>query len=213
MIIYFGGEDEVTRAIAKKLASEIAGNLQIGEVVIEDVGIRERGTAVKSKLQQLEFLGRTNPVIFVFDSDGDCVIDILKKSCPKGWGNSFCALNLAVDEGETWLLADKKGFSSYFAIDINAINFLQDDEGEIEFPYKTSLFIMRNLIPKSTKKEVVNSMTCTERGKKPPTYNVYWKKYIEDVWNMEEARKQSKSLAKAIERVENRLKAYSCNNP
>lgn len=180
MTIYYGGEDDVTRYIARKLAYDISREMKIEDVAIEDVGIRERGAAIKNKLQQLVRLGKKNPIVFVFDSDGECVVDILKQTCPDGWADSFCALNIAIDEGESWLLADKNGFAKYFGVSTEDIDFAQET-GEVTYPYKTSLYIMRNIISKSKKKEIKENMSCTERGKKPATYNMFWKEYIDNL--------------------------------
>lgn len=207
MTIYYGGEDDVTRYIARKLAYTISNEMKLEDVVIEDVGIRERGAAIKNKLQQLVRLGKKTPIVFVFDSDGDCAVDILKQTCPEGWTDSFCALNIAIDEGESWLLADKKGFADYFGVAVEDIPISQK-MGEVTYPYKTSLYIMRNIIPKSRKKEVRDNMCCTERGKKPATYNVFWKDYINNVWNMNEAEKISDSLSRSINRIKNKLLMY-----
>ena len=207
MIIYYGGEDDVTRYIARKIACAVSNEMKLQDVTVEDIGIRERGTAVKNKLQQIVHLGKKTPVVFVFDSDGDCVVEILKQTCPEGWTDTFCALNIAVDEGEAWLLADKKGFADYFGVDEKDIQISQK-EGEVTYPYKTSLYIMKNIIPKSRRREIRENMCCTERGKKPATYNVFWKDYIDHVWNMNEAGKISDSLSRSINRVKNRLLLY-----
>ena len=207
MTIYYGGEDDVTKYIARKLAYAVSNEMKLKDAIIEDVGIRERGAAVKNKLQQIIRLGKKTPVVFVFDSDGDCVVDILKQTCPEGWTDSFCALNIAIDEGESWLLADKKGFADYFGVAGEDIPIFQK-AGEVTYPCKTSLYIMKNIIPKSRKKEIRENMCCTERGKKPATYNVFWKDYIDNVWNMNEAEKMSDSLSRSINRVKNKLLMY-----
>ena len=142
MTIYYGGEDDVTRYIARKLAYAVSNEMKIENVSFEDVGIRERGTAIKSKLQQLVRLGKKNPIVFVFDSDGDCVADILKQACPEGWTDTYCALNIAIDEGESWLLADKIGFADYFEVSVEDIAFAEEAD-EVTYPYKTSLYIMK----------------------------------------------------------------------
>lgn len=207
MTIYYGGEDDVTRYIARKLACAVSNEMKLGNVIIEDVGIRERGAAIKNKLQQIVRLGKKTPIVFVFDSDGDCVVDILKQACPEGWTDSFCALNIAIDEGESWLLADKRGFADYFGVPVEEIQF-PPQMGEVTYPYKTSLYMMKNIIPKSRKKEIRENMCCTERGKKPATYNMFWKDYIDNIWNMDEAGKVSDSLLRSINRVKNKLLMY-----
>lgn len=50
------------------------------------------------------------PIIFVFDSDGECVLKILERECTAGWNDIFTSLNIAIDEEESWRLADQTNF-------------------------------------------------------------------------------------------------------
>lgn len=202
MLVYIGGEDDVTKTIAKRLVEYVVFRSESDPVVFEDVAGRSRGTGVLSKLPNMVELGKKAPVIFVFDSDGDCVVELLKKYCPDGWKSRFCAMNIAVDEGESWLLADRAGFSKYFGIKLADLPFCEKGRDEIYLPYKTSLYIMKDLVPKSGKKSVKENLQCTKTLKKPPTYNYLWIDYIMNFWNIAEASKNSKSLAKAVLRAE-----------
>lgn len=206
MKLLYGGEDDVTKLIARRLAIEIAKDAHIS-VQPEDIGIRERGSAILKKLPQIVALGKKYPIVFVFDSDGECVLEILNKACPDGWNDTYASLNIAIDEGESWLLSDLTGFGKYFGIDVSDITSALDAR-EITFPYKTSLYIMKELVPKSAKKDVVEKMSCTERGKKPPTYNELWKDYIDSKWDIKKAMQRCESLERAIRRIKRNLQRY-----
>ena len=210
MKIYYGGEDEVTRKIAKRLAQYISKKLKVSNVTFEDLGIRERGSAVLRKLPQIVRLGKKYPIVFVFDSDGECVLEVLKKTCPEGWQDTFTTLDLAIDEGESWLLADREGFADYFGIELKHLEF-SNDQTEVTFPYQTSLYIMKNLVPKSNRKDVIQNMSCTDRGKKPSTYNLLWNDYIEKVWDASNAAVRANSLQRALKRIEKKIAKYLDN--
>lgn len=202
MRVYIGGEDDVTKTIAKRLVEHTLSKYGKESVVFEDIAGRSRGTGVLSKLPNMVALGRKAPVVFVFDSDGDCVVEILKKYCPDGWKSEFCAINIAIDEGESWLMADRAGFSKYFGIRPEDIPPCETGRDEISLPYKTSLYIMRELVPKSIKKCVKENLQCTKTLKKPPTYNNLWIDYIMNFWDIDEASKNSGSLTKAVTRID-----------
>ena len=202
MTIFYGGEDDVTRWIAKRLALESIKDLEITNAEIQPLGFRERGSAIIGKLSQIVSLGQKYPVIFVMDSDGDCVLDILNKGIPNGWKNTFASINIAIDEGESWLLADDCSFSKYFGVGTLDI---KPNGGEVTFPYKTSMYIMREIIPKSSKRCVRDNLCCTEKGHKPPTYNLLWEKYIMEQWNVENASGKARSLERAVKRIKDKV--------
>lgn len=206
MILFYGGEDDVTKWIAKRMANEISDRLKLSHTEIEDIGFRERGTAVLNKLPKIVSLGKKYPIIFVFDSDRECVVEILKKYCQDGWKDTFATINIAIDEGESWLVADQENFSSFMGIE-GMITEMPESE-EVVFPYKTSLYIMMEFVPKSRKQDIKDNMSCTNKGKKPPTYNDMWKDYIEHQWNIESASTRSESLKRAMVRIESAVKKY-----
>ena len=65
---------------------------------------------------------------------------------------------IAHDEAESWLMADKIGFSKWLGIDIKKIPPVKiiDNKkwiNELSFPYKPSLYMMRELVPESKNKD------------------------------------------------------------
>ena len=208
MLVYYGGEDTVTKLIAKRLIKYVAESDGRIELELEDANPRDHGTKALDNLNLMIRLSRTTPVICVFDSDGKCVVEILRKYAPDGWKNDKLAINIAVDEGETWLMADAKNFARYFglkraSVPVKHVNSLELSES---IPYKTSLYFLRELVPQSKKYRVIESLTCLRPGKKPPTYNNLWPDFIENHWDINEAIKNSNSLQRAVRRVQTALK-------
>ncbi len=207
MKVFYGGEDMVTIEIAKKLIEYCALNLCVENIEYEDVGIRERGEAVKKRLSAIALLGNIYPVVFVIDSDGECVVEMLNNTCPEGWDSDFGSINIAIDEGESWLLADFSGFSKYFGVKVGDIDY-DNKKLEVTFDYKTSLYIMNTIIPKSRKMDIRENLRPTPKAKKPATYNTYWIDYVQNHWNIDNAIKHSESLEKAVNRINKKMSKY-----
>ena len=195
MIVYYGGEDQVTKLIAKQLIRYAAQLEGIDDITLDDANPRDYGTRALEKLKLIIRLSVAAPIVCVFDSDGDCVVELLKKQ--------HLAINIAVDEGEAWLMADKKNFSDYFGLKLSLIPDKKENSHELSesIPYKTSLYFLQQLVPHSRKKKVLNNLTCERPGKKPPTYNALWAEFIEKHWDIDIASHNSDSLLRAITRV------------
>ena len=71
---------------------------------------------------------------------------------------------------------------------------------------------MKEIIPKSKNRDVRDNMSCTERGKKPPTYNQLWYNYIHSKWDIDDASENSESLRKAVERIESTIRYFMKEN-
>lgn len=204
MIVYYGGEDQVTKLIAKQLiryATQLEG---LDNLTLDDANPRDYGTRALEKLKLIIRLSNAAPVICVFDSDNDCVIEILNRYARDGWKKQHLAINIAIDEGETWLMADRQSFSDYFGIRLSLIPDIKKNSQELSesIPYKTSLYFLQQMVPYSRKKRVLENLSCERPGKKPPTYNALWADFIENHWNMEIASHNSESLLRAINRVQ-----------
>lgn len=208
MIIYYGGEDEVTRQVAKRLVSNWAEKQGDIEIEIIDIDLRARGRKVLEKLDNIIELGKKVPVVFVIDSDADCPVTILKQNCKIDWKSTYSSINIAIDEAEAWLLADKKGIAAFLGIKQADIPKHAIDDGVIKLDYKTSLYIMRELVPKSRKQIIKDNMTMKERARKPSTYNNLWPNYIARDWDIEEATNNSNSLSRAVRRINERLDEF-----
>lgn len=204
MIVYYGGEDQVTKLIAKQLIRYAAQLEGLDNLTLDDANPRDYGTRALEKLELIIRLSNAAPVICVFDSDNVCVIEILNRYARDGWKKQHLAINIAIDEGETWLMADRQSFSDYFGIRLSLIPDMKKNSKELSesIPYKTSLYFLQQMVPYSRKERVLENLSCERPGKKPPTYNALWADFIENHWNMEIASHKSESLLRAINRVQ-----------
>lgn len=202
MIVYYGGEDQVTKLIAKQLIRYAAQLEGLDDITLDDANPRDYGTRALEKLKLIIQLSVAAPVVCVFDSDGDCVVELLKKYAGN-WKNQHLAINIAIDEGETWLMADRRNFSDYFGLKLSLIPDKKENSQELSesIPYKTILYFLQQLVPHSRKKKVLKNLTCERPGKKPPTYNALWAEFIEKYWDIAIASNNSDSLLRAITRV------------
>ena len=208
MQVFYAGEDDVTKLIAKRIIEYSAQLEGLNSIKMNDANPRDRGTKALDKLDTVIRLSNNYPVVCVFDSDSDCVLELLKKYAPDGWKKDRLALNFAIDEGETWLMADRRSFASYFGLRVSHIPEKKQGAKELSqsIPYKTSLFFLDKLIPESQTKKYVSILENRQPGRKPATYNSVWPNYINNYWNIANACENSDSLSRAVDRTRNALK-------
>lgn len=214
MKVYYGGEDTVTKLIAKRLIQHAASLESLEITELEDANPRDYGTKALEKLKQMVRLTRFAPLVCVFDSDGGCVVELLEKYVPdqacrqRGWKEPRLAVNIAIDEGETWLMADRAGFAAFFGVDENLIPQKLETAKELSqsIPYKTSGYFLNAIAPYSRKKKVVETFAVPRLNRKPPTYNRLWPDFIAKHWNIANACGNSESLSRAVARVRTALR-------
>ena len=203
--VYIAGEDEATKAVIIRLLMDYAPNLHVvGE-------LPARGSQVKAKIPNFNIFANNIPVILLTDLDDE--------PCgPIGKSNLLGTLvqhpdfviNIAVDEVEAWLMADKDNFAHYFGIPLGQmpISTMQKMSGrkalpELSVPLKSSWLFTHNLMQNSTNAErkaqvAVSSKDKNSKGKE---YNTAVVPFIQNVWNPEVARVASDSLNRMIVRL------------
>lgn len=206
------GEDAVTRAIIKRLLQDVGPNVRV---------VREepiRGGEIKQKILKYNLLNQ--PVCVLTDLDTyDCPPALIY-----GWfGASVINPNLifriACDEAETWLMADKQGFSKFLGIhesllpEIKKLDFRNVENIELHFPYKPSLFLIRELVPASSHKNLVEQLTPRKGAKKGPEYNSAMLPFIEHHWNIDAAMLNSYILRKAVQRINEFVRLFHAASP
>ena len=99
---------------------------------------------------------------------------------------------VAVHEVESWLLADRENFASFFSISQNLIPLNPDNEVD---PKRTVI----SLAKKSRKKEIREAIIpVDDHAINGPGYNIQFQSFIQNMWNIDSARKNSPSLDKTI---------------
>ncbi|MDR1338792.1 MAG: DUF4276 family protein [Prevotellaceae bacterium] len=206
MKVYIVGEDPVTYAIIKKVLAFCSPKI---EIITE---LPARGGQVKCKISKFNKLSESFPVILLTDLDASlCAPQLLAELLEESKNENFI-FNIAVDEAEAWLMADREGFSKYFNIEIgdmpNATLTKQGGRNELvemNFSYKSSMYLTHELVNKMKKKEHRDQLTPKQGAAKGPEYNPCMLPFINEHWNINQAKVNSDSLNRMILRIENLL--------
>lgn len=135
------------------------------------------------------------PVVCIADSDGRCVVDLLRTWLPRGMPENF-VLRLAVAEAESWVLADHEGFSSAFSVPANALPRQPDDEPD---PKAIVLTLAHRSRVRGIREEVVSQI---DRNRQGSGYNQHLRAFVAQSWDVGRAAQRSPSLARAVQRLQ-----------
>lgn len=202
--IYAVGEDEVTKAIIRKVLSVFAPDLELFEE------LPARGSQVKNLINNFNKLAASDPVILLTDLDEvDCAPMAKYRLLNGQEQQEDFIINIAVDEAEAWLVADSANFADYFGIDLQDMpGFVMQRQGgnkecmEISLPIKTSYYLTHTLILKSGKRELREQLASHGRRSKGKEYNIAIVPFVERNWDIRNAMANSDSLRRMIKRVE-----------
>lgn len=208
--VYISAEDPVTIAVIKRLLTFISPRLKVFK------NMPARGGEIKSKILELNNLSNSKPVIALLDLDANVCAPALKQSLLQGnIQNEDFILNIAIDEAEAWLMADKVGFAKYFGISQRLIpdSTMQKMGGmrqvqELDFPIKSSLQLTHKIMPSSTNAELREQMTAHGNAAKGKEYNPAIVPFIDNVWDVAAASANSDSLRRMIRRLHDLITRY-----
>jgi hypothetical protein len=121
-------------------------------------------------------------------------------------------VRVAIDEAEAWLMADREGFAEFYKVPLNkipeskSISRRRLEYVEMNFPYKSSLFMLREIIPFTTLTEYKTTLIAKDGISKGPEYNTSILPFIRS-WDITNACRNSTSLQRTV----NRLKSFANN--
>lgn len=193
------GEDPVTQSIIERLLKEYRTDITIKN------RLPARGGLIQSLAPKYNVLG--SPIFLLTDLDTySCPPELIRKWFGKENISDELLFRIAQEEAETWLMADRKGFSKWLSVDENLIpepKLIDKKKGisEIVFPMKPSLFMMMKIASQSTNAKLKEDLTPKKGAGKGPAYNSAILPFIENKWNIENAASNSYSLTKAIRRL------------
>ena len=206
MDVYIAGEDEATREVIVRIIKEYGHDLNI-------LGsLPARGSQVKSSIKKYNQLSQKYPVILLTDLDEEPCGPVGKEKLLRDVQKSRdFVVNIAVDEVDAWLMADKDGFANYFGVPLSIMpnSVPQKMSGrkalpELSLPVKSSWFITHQLMQHSTNAERKAQVEVSPKDKncKGKEYNTAIVPFVRNVWNPEKARLASDSLNRMILRIE-----------
>jgi hypothetical protein len=205
MEVYIVGEDAVTKAIIRRLLAYCSPDF----VVIEE--LPARGGEIKQKIPNFNQLSEKHPVVLLMDLDNNgCAPQLRQKLLTEGiQKNDDFIFNIAVDEAEAWLMADREGFARYFKIPIDKMpSPHQTKQGgmraftEMAFSYKSSMYLTRELTSYMGNREYVEQLTPKQGAAKGPEYNSCILPFINGAWDIGKACKNADSLGRMVLRLQ-----------
>lgn len=191
--IHIAFEDLLSKLIIERILDFI-GNFAIGE----SFGGRGFGYLKNNILKYNAAAEAGTPFLLLTDLD-TC-------SCPSllisNWlGNTTRSHNLifrvAVAEVESWLLADRRGISSFLSVSIDRIPQASDAEPD---PKRTLVQIASNSRLRSVRDDLTPRLGTTAQV--GPNYNSRLGIFIRDHWSIEDARQNSPSLSRTLNNIQ-----------
>ena len=134
-------------------------------------------------------------IITDLDISYNCAPSLIRDWLPKHSARNFL-FRIAVHEIESWLLADRENFASFFFVNKALVPLYPDNETD---PKQTII----NIAKKSRKRAIREDIIPIDQyAKTGPGYNIQLQNYIQHTWNINSARRNSQSLNKAIKSLE-----------
>jgi hypothetical protein len=202
MDISIVGEDSATKESLKRIVTDYNSDLNI---------VNEypaRGGKTKQLIKRYNLLAASIPILLLTDLDQyDCAPEFIRQHLGGAAKHNNFLLRVAVDEVESWLMADRVGFAEYFEVPIELIpqsiapRISKPTVNELSFPFKPSLYMQIEIFPHSTNKQFREGFISSVEAYKGPEYNSLITPFIQKKWNLKAAAKNSYSLRKAIERI------------
>jgi hypothetical protein len=192
------GEDELARIVIKRLIAEHCPNARISR---PDPA---RGGEIESLVCNYNLLARKYPIFILVDEDGDCAPGKINRWFQGQAIHANMLFRVAVDEVESWLLADRPGMADFLGVPPSKIPVTtsrrNDTEISFSLNYKSSLYLMKDIVPYSRKSTIKQRLLPRNHAKKGPEYNSTLKEFI-PIWDIEKAAENSSSLQRTITRI------------
>lgn len=185
------GEDALSVALGERLVGAGLPGWVMPLPAISTGGVTK---LVKALPRYMEQSRHVQPVLCVADTDGSCAVTLLGKWLPHGTPERFM-LRLAVNEAESWILADRSALADYFEIPGERIPPRPDELADAK---RALLQLARRSRRRLIRQEVVSAQEASKPG---PGYNQHLRDFVATHWDARRAAANSPSLARALMRI------------
>lgn len=201
MTVYFAVEDELSRAIIKRLICDCISK----ETITLELGKNYGGFGhIKKNLKKYVDLSARYGVVVITDLDDNKCPPSLKSKWLSSSGiqdplpdsMAFC---IAVREIESWLLSDRINFADFLDIKVSSID--RDVEKNVPKPKEYIVHLARKSRNRSVREDIVPPRTS--KAIVGLSYNFRLSSFVTSTWNPSEASSRSTSLRRAIEKIKN----------
>jgi hypothetical protein len=183
-------EDKLSEAVSIKILEDM------GIIVNQRLGLKGKGY-LQRKAQSLNQTARGFPVFMLTDQDSpsQCPARLIQ-SWLQGEQHPHFFLRVAVMEVESWVMADRQGFSNFLSIPLHRI---PQDTDAIPQSKEYLVSLARFSRKTSLREEIVPTPGST--SKVGPGYNSRLGEFVRDHWNIESAASTSVSLRRTLARL------------
>lgn len=182
-------EDEIHQNLLSKLINEIAPDFRIHTSYKS--GSR---FSIKQKLYSFNKAAKILPFIILADLDETECAPVKKQNWIPFEQHPNLFFHIAINEGESWLLADHDSISSYLGVSLAILKRDARDANTINDPKQYLL----NLAKKSRRKIIQEGIVPKRYSKVGPLYNTIMSDFVQNYWNIQKARSHSESLDRFI---------------
>lgn len=148
---------------------------------------------IKKKIRAFNRAARVMHYFVLTDCDNhSCVVELIQDYLPDPVHNNMI-FRVAVNEVESWILADREGFAKYMGIDHNLVPMNTDS-----IPYPKQCLI--NMARKSRNKHLRTGIVPKDgsTATQGPYYNSCLIPFVQQSWDLDNACKHSNSLLRAV---------------
>ena len=152
---------------------------------------------IKKQIKEYNYAAQYGYFFVITDLDDgyECAPLLISDWLP-GQHTDQLLFRVAVHEIESWLLADRENFASFFSISQHLVPLQPDNEMD---PKR----IVISLAKRSKKREIREAIVpIDDYASIGPGYNTQFQNFIQNIWDIDSARKNSPSLDKAIKSLE-----------
>lgn len=184
------GEDQLCCALGERLVAALLPNWTMALPAINTLGVTKLWSSIARYNQQ----AHVQPVLCIADADGNCVNELLAEHLPRHPHPHFI-LRIAVEEAESWLLADKRSLATFLAVPANKI---PEQSDALQNPKQVMLGLARRSRKPILREEMISPFDNNKQGS---GYNVHLTDYVRAHWSVDRAAQSSHSLARALPRI------------
>lgn len=184
-------EDELSETVMRKILSESTGHYTIGRTY----GKGGYGY-IKQKIEGFNKAATGIPFAVIVDLEDECPPVQIQRWLHNPI-NTNLIFRIAVNEIESWLLADRLNFASFLNIKRDAIPVNTD---LIPKPKQFLISLVRTSGYRYLRESIVPREGSTARV--GPDYNGELSRFVESKWNIEAAKENSESLRRAVNAID-----------
>jgi len=186
-------EDSLSEAVVERLVQEENQRMQI------TIRMGKKGNSyLHKKFLSFNEMSRSIPVLLFTDLDRiECPMALIEDWRGKSVLEGMLLFRIAVRETETWLLADRDGFSEFSGVPAHRIPLQPESLND---PKE----VLINLIRRYSKKRAIKADILPERGstaKVGLAYNQALCGFVQGLWSLERAAQSADSLNRARRRL------------